>query len=441
MQKVDNDDYPRILIISNNSFSVTNNNGKTLASFFDRYPSKKIAQLYFNSEVPTDTYYNNYFRITDSEIVKSVVGNRNDVGEKINAVKTHENHELSKGIHNFINSIKNNNIARIVREFFWKSGKWKTDTLNNWLDEFSPNVIFLCAGDSVFTYDITKYIQKRFDSKLVVYITDDYVLPRKNLSPFWWFRRNIVLGKMEFTVQRSDLFITISKKMKDSYKELFGKESIIAVNMTESLRDESISAEENEMINLVYTGGLHFKRYLTLNSLAKALLKYNENPSNKKKAYIKIYSGQLPDNKIKKYLNLEGASEYCGSLNPMELKAVLNSCDIPIHVESFDKRSIASTRLSISTKISEYLSIGKPVLAIGPKDVASMEYLSDIAFCITNPNEIQDELTQLLNNNELLKSLAKEALKAYEKNHKKDIVSGNLIQEILSLTTKPIVDE
>ena len=72
--------YPRILVISNNSFSNTTNNGKTLASFFDKYPVNNIAQLYFYLELPSYTHYHNYFRITDNDIVKCVLKKNDKCG-------------------------------------------------------------------------------------------------------------------------------------------------------------------------------------------------------------------------------------------------------------------------------------------------------------------------------------------------------------------------
>ena len=56
--------------------------------------------------------------------------------------------------------IKKYNIFRIGREILWLTQKWKTTSLDIWLEEFSPEIIFLCAGDSGFSYDITDYIQK-----------------------------------------------------------------------------------------------------------------------------------------------------------------------------------------------------------------------------------------------------------------------------------------
>ena len=174
------------------------------------------------------------------------------------------------------------------------------------------------------------------------------------------------------------------------------------------------------MYNFLYAGGLHFKRYETLNLLAKSIAKYNLNTKGKK-AILKIYSGSEPSRDIKRYLNIKGASMFCGSLTPQELKVELNRCDIPVHVESFDRKCIESTRLSISTKIPEYLSLGKPVLAIGPSEVASMKYLEECAFCITNSDIIYEELMKFLADNKLKENLSNEALNKFNKNHNTDI--------------------
>ena len=59
-----------------------------------------------------------------------------------------------------------------------------------------------------------------------------------------------------------------------------------------------------------------------------------------------------------------------------------------MHVEAFDKKNRKITRLSMSTKISEYVASGAQVLAIGPSDVASMRCLADnrLGLCVHNPS-------------------------------------------------------
>lgn len=433
-KNIDNS-YPRILVISNNAFSSITNNGKTLASFFKNFPAENIAQLYFNQELPSDNYYKKYYRITDLEIIKSFFSKvePGEIIESLNFEKTNIIDRKNKS--NLKSKIKKYNIFRIGREILWLTQKWKTTSLDIWLEEFSPEIIFLCAGDSGFSYDITDYIQKKFNSKLVIYITDDYILPRKIYSPFWRIRRNYIYAKMKKAVQKSDLFITISEEMRVTYKNLFGVDSILAMNMTENMRDPKYLIEDKEKIRLVYTGGLHYKRYETLNLLGRSIEKYNSKTKGKK-AFLEIYSSSVPDEKIKRSLNIEGASKYCGSLNQHELKIVLNQCNIPVHVESFESKCIESTKLSISTKIPEYLSLGKPILAIGPQEVASIKYLMDCALCITNPKDIYMELIKILEDNEIKEILSEKAMIKFEKNHQKEIVLNNLMNKIIDINSR-----
>ena len=60
-----------------------------------------------------------------------------------------------------------------------------------------------------------------------------------------------------------------------------------------------------------------------------------------------------------------------------------------MHVEAFDKFNKKITRLSLSTKIPEYMGSGKLIVAIGPDDISSIEYLkeNEIAYCITESDE------------------------------------------------------
>ena len=82
----------------------------------------------------------------------------------------------------------------------WKSRSWI------WL-RASPDVVFFCAGDSGFAYNVVR-VKEKFASKLVVYITDDYVLPRERCPHFR--SRVLVFDKMKHAVKESDLFYTPS---------------------------------------------------------------------------------------------------------------------------------------------------------------------------------------------------------------------------------------
>lgn len=424
-------DNPRILVISNNPFSKTSNNGKTLASLFSSFPCDDIAQIYFSSEVPTVEHYNKFFRISDVEALSSFFTHKS-AGRLIESldcdIKTYKAGKLSTY------QIFKSDFFRILREIVWKNSKWNSTRLSKWIDDFSPDIVFFCAGDSIFAYDIVFKILEKTGAKLVTYITDDYILPRKNKSPLWWFRRNIILNKMHQAVSTSDLFITISDQMKIIYKSIFDKDSITILNITDSMQVEKYrnkNYDSNE-INLIYAGGLHFQRYKTLHLIAEAIDSFNSQ-SEERKAYLYIYSTTFPSDKIKNKLNIKGASKFMGSLDAESLKIKLNEADIMVHVESFDSQSIESTRLSISTKIPEYLSLQKPILAVGPLEVASMKYLKDVAYCITNKSDIKDMLTVILNDHKLRDDLSKRSYDKYKENHDSTKLGAKIRSELAEI--------
>lgn len=65
----------KVLIISHNVFSKTDNMGKTLSTYFSSFKSDELAQFYIHSQIPTLDICSNYYRITDKEAIKSILGN------------------------------------------------------------------------------------------------------------------------------------------------------------------------------------------------------------------------------------------------------------------------------------------------------------------------------------------------------------------------------
>jgi glycosyltransferase involved in cell wall biosynthesis len=97
---------------------------------------------------------------------------------------------------------------------------------------------------------------------------------------------------------------------------------------------------------------------------------------------------------------VEGASEFCGGASATQIAEIYAKADILLHMESFDKRAIASTKYSFSTKIPEYLSANKCVLAVGPDEVASVRYLADFACVISDSSLLSSALSKLIDDKE-----------------------------------------
>lgn len=400
----------RLLIISNNVLSNTNNNGKTILSFIDGVEDLDVAQLYLSGEKPRISKYR-YFQICDRDIIKGIFNKR-----KRGRIIIPYNGTSNSDDFSIRNTVGRNDFTLIVRDLLWLK-KWKSIHLIEWLDAFNPEAILFVAGDSLFAYSICEYIQERFNSKLSVYVTDDYIMPRSNENILHWLRRKAILKCFKHTLVISSTFFTISEIMRRTYKRILGKDSYIIMNMVEDLFDDTYIKKEPEII-LTYTGSFYYKRAEVLGLIAKAILEYNMQ-TEYIKAKLIMYSNREPSKEIVEQIIIPGASEYGGSLNKEELRERLNTSDILVFVESFDSDQIEKVKYSLSTKVPEYMSIGKPILAVGPKGVGSMDYLSDVALCINDVNSIISDISNFLGDIELQHIFEKKTREKYLKNHDK----------------------
>lgn len=66
----------RVLVISHNVFSSSGNMGKTMMHMLAGIPANNVAQIYFHQEIPTRKCCLRYFRITDSDVLRSVFTRR-----------------------------------------------------------------------------------------------------------------------------------------------------------------------------------------------------------------------------------------------------------------------------------------------------------------------------------------------------------------------------
>lgn len=419
MQKTEQQD--RVLIISNNVLSETRSNGKTVLSYVDCLPKSMVKQLYFSAEKPSIAGYE-YFQLSDKDVLRGIVS-RKKRGRVVRATETIETLTAQKP------AIQNRtDFFRQVREWIWWK-KWKSPQLLQWLDEYKPTAVFFVGGDCCFAYEICRFIVKRYNARLSLYITDDYVMPRKKKSIIGAHRRKAIAKQIRKTLALSSAFFTVSNPMKTTYREVFGYDSDLIVNLTESLKDDGVQKEENAPITLSYIGSIYYGRGGVLAQIAETIRKYNLQTDGKK-ALLKVFTVQQPSQEESAKIFLDGASEYGGGLSREGVKNQLNATDILVFVESFEESEIEKTKFSLSTKVSEYMSVGKPIFAVGPQQVGSMEYLQDVALCVNAPTDIQENLERLLQSNALQEEYATKAYDKYVKNHNKTTIQKDFIAKI-----------
>ena len=63
--------HKNILVLSNNCFSESNSNGRTLGNLFYNYPKSNIAQLCVIANDPNWKLCDNYFVVEDSAVLRA----------------------------------------------------------------------------------------------------------------------------------------------------------------------------------------------------------------------------------------------------------------------------------------------------------------------------------------------------------------------------------
>jgi hypothetical protein len=132
-----------------------------------------------------------------------------------------------------------------------------------------------------------------------------------------------------------------------------------------------------------------------------------------------------------------------GSLPYEDIKKALKSADIVLHVESFDPNQVKITRLSFSTKIIDCMQSGSCMMAIGPDNIASIDYLLGIdgVISITDPSKIRVELEKIVNDPYSLKLKTKKLAKFARENHDIKKVRNELAQDFLQLSGKNRIEK
>ena len=165
--------YPNLLVISNNSLSNNNSNGRTLAGFLHGWDKNNIAQIYVTGETPQSEVCDNFFRITDKDVIKGFL-HRNNIGGR---VKNSPSADMTKPSGK---KIKKTVFTISARDMIWNTGIWFGKKLKNWLDEFNPQLILFFAGESTFTFNIALKLSKAYNLPIVLYNSEGYYFKDRN---------------------------------------------------------------------------------------------------------------------------------------------------------------------------------------------------------------------------------------------------------------------
>lgn len=378
-----------------------------------------IASISLREEAPDSPNCNNYFVLSENRVLKSIFKRGIKTGRRVER----ENDTISDSdlqAHNLRYQKlgkKRSVLSLIAREMVWKLGKWKSKELDDFINDFAPDVLLYSMDGYIHFNRICKYAKKKTNAKSIGFFCDDnftFKQPQRFSSKIFRIFQRRSLKKL---AGKTDGFWAITDMTKKEADETFG---INCTVITKPINRETVYKDwqVGEPISVLYTGNLQIGRD---NSLVKVVNALKEVNREKTHFTVDVYTKTVLSDNILKELDCD----FCKIHAPIpqsEVLALQEESDILLFLEDIDGINSKIARLSFSTKITDYLSSGKSIFAVGRLDTAPMQYFinNDIAVVAETKEEMIAKFKAIIDNPNILCEYAKRSSECGIKYHKKE---------------------
>lgn len=284
------------------------------------------------------------------------------------------------------------------------------------IDDFKPQVIYT-LGENITTLKHAIMLSNRYRVPIVLHVMDDFEPTIYGYTKLTYLWRKRYISLLNVAYSRSVTNFAISDKMAKEYEKRHRTPFDFAMNCLDELHPQPIP--NNEPLRMVFSGGLHGGRAASIAKIADIIKNDNVLREN---LTLTVHTSQV---NIELYGDLLKDKVDLQSYVPKEdMYANLGKADILLHVESFQPEEISYYRLSMSTKIPECMSVGRPVFCYGPLDICTVSYIKDRGFGLVaeNEHEVLNSLHALIDDRNLRLELGKRALEIAKKEHLKTSV-------------------
>lgn len=420
--------YPKVLVVSRGVWDDSIGTSSTLSNLFSEYPAEQVAHIYIDPRLPATKRCSRFFQISEYNLIKHIFNWKTKTGQEVS------NHEVTVS-NETVEAIKEEkmlsfarkhrfHILNVLREVLWAFNGWKSKELKEYIHDVKPDIIWLDGVVDIFLGRVYLHVLEVSGKPGVLFLMDDNYTYQSLVGHHYAYR--YVLRKItEKVVKKCRRLFVISPKMKDEYDKIFGVNSVV---LTKGIDYDNLSYHKPAVgspIQIVYMGQIIYGRLKTIQMLGKQLDIINKDGL---RIQLHIYTNNYIKESDKQMLTEKGSVVFEKPVPYSQVGSVLEKSDVLLFVESLDKKYSKDARLSFSTKITDYLGGGKCILAIGPSDSASLEYLKteDAALVVNKEQEILDALERICNA-EVVESYGLKAFECGKRNHERHLISDKLL--------------
>lgn len=358
-------DYPRVLHAGYQPIGASDNTGLTLASMFSQWPADRLLQVYSRQSwgelVHTESYLLHASVYPIDHAVRTVLGRKTPSGaiDGMNTSVERSNRLGAKDQAKVYATILNDlGPVRLPRE------------LDEVVRRFKPDVLHTLLG-SVRAMNLALKISQRYDLPIVPHYMDDWPASLHGSAPARTLVRARVQSLHGAVLRRSAVGLTIGYNMAAEYEDRYGIKFRSVGNSVaaQTFRETPSEVAPECLRTLRYVGGLHLGRERVIAELADRIANHPLGHKWRLELFCPEHSRAAAESLSRDHANVN----HMGAIPHDQVAEVLASAGGLVFIESEEAGVTPFTRLSVSTKVPEYLASGRPVLCVGPREQASID--------------------------------------------------------------------
>jgi len=426
----------KILVVSNTAWDDNNSFGNSFSNIFAGLDDIEIANVYCRNGLPNNHIKGRYFQINEKRVFKSILKRNIQTGFEVQkeqeTMKTMEKDEKYYGFAR----IWRFRILYCIRDFLWSLGRWNSEELNRFVEEFQPDIMFQPVYYSTYLNQIALYMKKKFDIPMICYISDDnYTLRQFSLSPIYWIERLNKRRYVKKTIDLCDFLYVISDVQKEEYEKIFKKPTKVLTKCMDFVGEAPVRKEVGKPVKIVYTGNIDFERGKTICKVVKGINKINQEDI---KVSFDIYTKSPLKKSMLKKMSGKGI-EFKGGVDVSQMEKIQAEADILLLAEALSKTGAMAVHQSFSTKIVDYMWRARCIWAVGHPDCGAIHYFMkyDVGMVACSEREIEACLQRMIESSgDELEDIARGVWAAGNVRHQRQ----NMQKELMELLEKTVRD-
>ncbi|MFC3714815.1 FkbM family methyltransferase [Luteimonas soli] len=246
--------------------------------------------------------------------------------------------------------------------------------------KFQPDVVYFRPIDSSRLFSVVESLLERIQRPLVIHMMDDWPARLEASDPERFAQ---IDGALRALVGRSQRLLSISGAMSVAYRERYGGEWLPLANGSDPSRFPARKAgarARDEPFVIRYMGALaDDMTYASVCDVAHAVAELAE----RYPVRLEIHTMHWCREKAERDLASLRGVRVQGLVAQDEYERTLSEADALLIAYNFDPASIGYIGYSLANKMPECLASGVPLIAYGPRGVATIDYLEAAGVAVT----------------------------------------------------------